>query len=214
MKRTLLFCLATLVCLAGPPVRAGDPVPDVDVVLEQIPGGTIKIAVDREGVDEIWIDVLPEMVANDAVQLPPGWAIGRFSDTETGTLQLVGDPSGESGLEIRLLTPPGAPIFQTQVSVRQTGERWTPWLDRDDPSGLGDFETLADFVAAGLACAEPVAIECQTTGGVSYQQAGQAYTCDVETGGVCSNGDNATPQSLVDVASGCLDYRVRLRCSG
>ncbi len=24
-----------------------------------------------------------------------------------------------------------------------------PWLDRDNPSGVGDFETLAAFVAAG-----------------------------------------------------------------
>ena len=29
---------------------------------------------------------------------------------------------------------------------------WTPWLDRDNPGGVGDFEDLATFLTMGQAC--------------------------------------------------------------
>jgi len=85
-----------------------------------------------------------------------------------------------------------------------TGGSWTPFLNRDVPSGNGDFETLADFLAAGLACANPTAIECQTVNGVDFKAAGQVYTCDPTVGGVCQNANQPNGQ--------CLDYQVRFFC--
>jgi hypothetical protein len=38
---------------------------------------------------------------------------------------------------------------------------WTAWLNRDDPSGSGDWETLSSFVQAGQSCTNPSAIECR-----------------------------------------------------
>lgn len=82
---------------------------------------------------------------------------------------------------------------------------WTPWLNRDDERGSGDFETLRDFVAASQVCAAPTAIECRTRdGGVDWAATGQVYTCDPSVGGVCRNADQS--------ARGCLDYEVRFRC--
>lgn len=81
---------------------------------------------------------------------------------------------------------------------------WTPWLDRDNAGGVGDFETLADFVAGGQACADPKGVQCQTVGGVDWSAAGQVYQCSLPLGGVCVNGQQ--PNGV------CQDYRVRFRC--
>jgi hypothetical protein len=48
---------------------------------------------------------------------------------------------------------------------------WTQWLDRDNPSGSGDWETLRNFPPAQV-CPKPVGIECQTTSGQPYQNTG------------------------------------------
>jgi len=92
-----------------------------------------------------------------------------------------------------LLMPAG--FAQTTVSMS-----WTEWKNRDSPSGLGDYETLADM--AGV-CATPYSIECQTVAGVDYRQAGQKVTCSPTTGLICLNAENN---------GSCLDYRVRFLC--
>lgn len=81
---------------------------------------------------------------------------------------------------------------------------WTGWLDRDTPSGSGDYETLADFVKAGQACPVPVEVQCRTRDGRDWQAADQSYTCSPEIGGVCRNSDQSGGR--------CLDYEVRFRC--
>jgi hypothetical protein len=48
---------------------------------------------------------------------------------------------------------------------------WTKWLNRDLPSGTGDWETVSGLVALG-GCASPIYIECQTVGGVSWWKTG------------------------------------------
>jgi subtilisin family serine protease len=81
---------------------------------------------------------------------------------------------------------------------------WTPWLDRDDPSGTGDWEQLSDFRAAGNnICngATPIGIECRTLSGVDWRNTGQTYTCDRTIGGICQNNGQS-----------CLDYQVRFLC--
>lgn len=80
-----------------------------------------------------------------------------------------------------------------------------PWLDRDNPSGVGDFETLANFVAAGLVCPFPVSIECETVDGIDWHRTGEVVTCSDSTGLVCLNANQ--PAGVT-----CSDYRVRFRC--
>lgn len=83
---------------------------------------------------------------------------------------------------------------------------WTAWLNRDAPSGVGDFETLKDFVQAGQVCAQPTKVECRTRPGhQDWGQAGQVYQCATALGGVCGNADQPGGQS-------CLDYEVRFCC--
>ena len=48
---------------------------------------------------------------------------------------------------------------------------WTKWLDRDNPSATGDWETLRDFPQTQV-CPKPLGIECQTTSGQPYQSTG------------------------------------------
>ena len=81
---------------------------------------------------------------------------------------------------------------------------WTAWLDRDNWSGSGDYETLSAFLAQGQACESPQAIECETTSGVPWDEAGQVYTCDPQIGGVCVNANQTNGY--------CSDYRVRFLC--
>jgi len=84
---------------------------------------------------------------------------------------------------------------------------WTNWLDRDNPSGSGDYETFNDFVSAGQiepSCI-PIDIQCQTTGGTDWTQAGETYTCNPTPGGVCVNAQQSDGY--------CQDYRVRFRCA-
>jgi len=87
------------------------------------------------------------------------------------------------------------------------GGTWTAWLNRDDPSATGDWETLSDFVSAGQVCANPTAIECRTTTGLDWASTGEVYSCSVSAsipGGVCVNNDQPDGQ--------CLDYEVRFLC--
>lgn len=82
---------------------------------------------------------------------------------------------------------------------------FTQWLDRDNPSGVGDFETLAEFVAASQVCPFPVEIECRTSTGVDWTQTGEVVTCSDRIGLTCINSEQ--PAGEV-----CSDYEVRFRC--
>lgn len=82
--------------------------------------------------------------------------------------------------------------------------KWTGWLNRDRPSGSGDFESLRDFQKAGKACPHPLAIECRTLAGVPMPH-GAGYVCKPDTGGICDN--RKLPQG-----KRCEDYRVRFCC--
>jgi hypothetical protein len=50
--------------------------------------------------------------------------------------------------------------------------KWTDWINRDGPSGIGDFETVANDLTAG-GCASPIWIECKTTTGLFCWQTGE-----------------------------------------
>ena len=94
------------------------------------------------------------------------------------------------------------------IGYRIDHSEWTGWMDRDNASGSGDYETLSGFVDSGQlypSCAVPITIECETTGGVDWTLAGEVYTCDVDTGGVCRNSEQQDGY--------CQDYRVRFECA-
>ena len=46
------------------------------------------------------------------------------------------------------------------------------WLDRDNPSATGDWETLRHFHPS-VVCPRPVGIQCQTTSGRPYKSTGE-----------------------------------------
>jgi hypothetical protein len=92
----------------------------------------------------------------------------------------------------------------TSRTINVTTPTWTPWLNRDSPSGVGDYETLSDFLAVGQACPNPISIECKTTGGVNWWQTGEVYSCTPAYGGSCQNSNQSDGY--------CLDYQVRFLC--
>lgn len=53
-------------------------------------------------------------------------------------------------------------------------ECWTPWLDRDNPSGAGDYETISDLRQKYPCkiCATPLQIEVETIHGFSVAATG------------------------------------------
>jgi hypothetical protein len=84
-------------------------------------------------------------------------------------------------------------------------EGWTAWLNRDGPSGSGDWETLSSFVQAGQSCVNPSAIECRKVLDKELYSPGigEKVTCDKSKGLICLNSDNPL---------GCSDYEVRFYC--
>lgn len=92
-------------------------------------------------------------------------------------------------------------LMLTATGVSAQEGQWTDWLNRDQPGGSGDYETLSAFVEAGQACPAPLDVQCQRTDGVDWTRTGQRYDCRPETGGVCRNEGQR-----------CADYRVRFLC--
>lgn len=82
--------------------------------------------------------------------------------------------------------------------------RWTAWLNRDNPGGSGDYETLKDHVQAGKVCPQPKEIECRTRAGVDWRQSGEVYHCDARRGGYCTHREQTEGR--------CSDYEVRFCC--
>jgi hypothetical protein len=92
-----------------------------------------------------------------------------------------------------------------KLNISGSGSYWTPWFDRDNPSGNGDYEVTNDFINMGYPiCPNPVGIQCQTLNGVDWSQTGEVYSCQVQPGGFCVNANQ--PDGF------CLDYRVRYLC--
>lgn len=95
--------------------------------------------------------------------------------------------------------------------------KWSVWLNRDRPSGFGDYETRADLIKEGqLKCAKPLAVQCRysSTGALWGTQtgnyppaniAGPGYRCETITGGWCVNSQTVPTNS-------CKDSEVRFCC--
>lgn len=82
--------------------------------------------------------------------------------------------------------------------------RWSSWLNRDDPSGMGDWETLADFATSQVGCTLPAYVDAQTTSGISWKNTGQVLTVSPDIGLICRNENQSN--------GACLDYRVKFGC--
>ncbi|MFZ6029123.1 MAG: metallophosphoesterase [Chloroflexota bacterium] len=81
------------------------------------------------------------------------------------------------------------------------GQGWTAWLDRDNPSGDGDWETRADFPGV---CAAPLQIDGRTLTGTYWYDTGEKLSVSPGTGLVCRNAEQNDKY--------CLDYKVRFFC--
>ncbi len=87
-----------------------------------------------------------------------------------------------------------------------TQGEWTRWLDRDDPSHTGDFESIAHHIEDGtLPCDNPTGIECLTVYGTTLKRAGENVICDLKTGLVCRDEDQEDGRCH-------RDYMVRYLC--
>ncbi|KAK7132370.1 hypothetical protein R3I93_018808 [Phoxinus phoxinus] len=102
--------------------------------------------------------------------------------------------------------------FCADYKVRFTcPEEWcsncrTPWFDRDNPGGVGDYETLSLILVTYplQACAQPIAIEVTTVSGTPVLPTGNSFQVyDPTQGFVCVNAQQK---------GGCQDYRVRFTC--
>ena len=102
------------------------------------------------------------------------------------------------------LCPAGTIEDTTGISCTSYCE--TEWLDRDNPSGYCDCETIRDFSPSQI-CPNPIGIKCrEKSTGQDYQDVGQVMICNVQTGGACWNRRN-TPDT-------CKDYEVQFICPG
>lgn len=89
----------------------------------------------------------------------------------------------------------------------KTSAELTPYYDRDNMDGSGDYETINDLIKEGKdVCTgkEIIGIQCQTTEGVDYSETGEIYTCNTDVGGVCINKNQPDGK--------CNDYQVRFFC--
>jgi hypothetical protein len=98
----------------------------------------------------------------------------------------------------------GSTTILLYVGVDAAQVAWTSWLNADNPCD-GDLERLSFFARKGLSCPQPLAIDCRTTSGKNWTEAGHVYRCDVSRGGFCI--DTSEP-----FGKPCEDYEVRFLC--
>ncbi|KAK6182591.1 hypothetical protein SNE40_010242 [Patella caerulea] len=85
-------------------------------------------------------------------------------------------------------------------------KKWTQWYDRDNESGTGDWETLADLrkEKPGQICEKPSGIDAQLLDGRHYTAGGDKVTINPTTGLICENKNQDDKK--------CNDYKVRFCC--
>ncbi|XP_050405893.1 mucin-5B [Patella vulgata] len=86
-------------------------------------------------------------------------------------------------------------------------EDWTPWFDRDNPSGYYDWEGLASIQQEnpGRVCSNPTAVDAQLINGNPYTDGGDDVVIGPTHGLTCKNDDQKDKR--------CNDYKVRFCCS-
>jgi hypothetical protein len=93
------------------------------------------------------------------------------------------------------------------VAVKVKPALWTPWFDRDDPSGNGDGEYLSALIAEGKSiCASPLTAQCRRISDQKdWKETGEVVSCSPNLGAVCENAKQAD--------GACDDYEVRFACA-
>jgi Mucin-2 protein WxxW repeating region len=114
----------------------------------------------------------------------------------------------------------GASAASAQTQECRPGQEcpctWTNWVNRDEPSGKGDYETLVDLQKEGkLKCRRPLAVQCRyrpngqtwgyQAGTYTISQGPTGYHCETTKGGWCVNGE-LKPKGQ------CKDSEVRFCC--
>jgi hypothetical protein len=142
----------------------------------------VYIAVDIAVVAVAAVAVVTVAVADRSPWGPSGLRNTVFSGTVTQRFNHVSPPPNP--------TPQGS---------------WTPWIDRDDPTGNGDGEHLGAMMQEGYpVCANPTAVDCRRiVDGIDWTQTGEVGSCTT-AGFVCLNADQPDQQ--------CDDYEVRFYC--
>ncbi|CAK8673069.1 unnamed protein product [Clavelina lepadiformis] len=80
---------------------------------------------------------------------------------------------------------------------------WTPWLDRDNATGGGDYELIKDLILEEpKVCFRPIAIDARIVGGRRYDPHFPRITVNKDIGFQC-NSSKELP---------CADYEVRFCC--
>lgn len=84
---------------------------------------------------------------------------------------------------------------------------WTQWYDRDDPTGMGDYEDLASIRQRhfGVICKRPSVIDGRLLNGQHWATSGELLTVSATTGLTCVNAHQPDGKS-------CSDYKVRFCC--
>ncbi len=88
--------------------------------------------------------------------------------------------------------PAGLACQDMEVKFKYYNGGSTPWLDRDDPGGVGDYETIRDLLT----------IKCKfVNGGIITEGSPTGYHCNIPDGGWCKNNN---PAGLA-----CKDMKVK-----
>lgn len=122
----------------------------------------------------------------------------HLTDEDFATIDAVGKFTSSQPIDLRVV------LDEFRRATDDCDGEWTPWLNRDRPSGVGDFETIEAHFRRGDACFDPTAIQCRTRDGVDSRSTGEAYRCDLRDGGVCFNQHQRSGR--------CSDYEVRFCC--
>ncbi|XP_071956624.1 cartilage intermediate layer protein 2-like [Antedon mediterranea] len=143
---------------------------------------------------------------NQMCQNPTGIQCQTTSGAHYTSTGEVVSCSASTGLVCRNADQPDNYCQDYRVRFLCSKYQWTPWFDRDNPSGSGDWETVSSLYNENpnQMCQHPATIQCQTTGGAHYTSTGEVVSCSASTGLVCKNADQ--PDNY------CQDYRVRFLC--
>ncbi|XP_077396778.1 mucin-5AC-like isoform X2 [Festucalex cinctus] len=125
----------------------------------------------------------------------------RVADAHNGFIcKNVDQPNGDcADYKVRFLCP---------LDFCEPKGCWTPWFDRDNPSGTGDYETLTHLRKANPSkiCDQPMKIDVKTKSGASAGSTGDViHASDTRIGFICRNRDQ--PHN-----GRCADYQVRFLC--
>ncbi|XP_043080249.1 uncharacterized protein si:dkey-205h13.2 [Puntigrus tetrazona] len=162
------------------------------------------------GDSELLADLLnsyPQEICPNPIAIEAQTVSGQ-SASQTGNIFQVYNPT--TGFSCVNANQVGGLCFDYKVRFT-CPEDWcskcrTPWFDRDNPSGPGDYETLSlTLVTYPLqVCAQPIAIEVATISGTPALPTGNNFLVyDPTQGFVCVNAQQN---------GGCQDYKVRFTC--